>query len=350
MKSLLFLSCLLNTACFDALKGEDDPEDDDEPRREGQIQGDCTDGEDNDDDDDIDCDDSGCSDKPACNEEAVEDIDTEDTGTDTEDTGTDTEDTGTDTEDTDTNTEEPINEDAPVADCSVAPNPVTPPFTAATWDGSGSYDPNGEEIVMYYWELIQTPSGSASTLPYASGIQVADFYADLAGDYVGQLTVTNQSGLTDTCQAVLEAIPSQNLWVEMFWQHSGDDMDLHLLAPGGTLETDSDCYYGNCVGGGWFPLDWGQQGVTTDDPHLDLDDISAIGPENSNIESPETSGEYTVIVHDYPGSVYEGANDVTVNIYLAGSLIWSKTKTISGEDSYTNFANINWGTQTVTDL
>jgi hypothetical protein len=257
----------------------------------------------------------------------------------------------TDTSEEDTSEpDEPVNESAPVAECSVAPNPVTPPFTAATWDGSSSYDPNGEEIVMYYWELVDQPEGSAVTLPYASGIQVADFYADLAGDYIGQLTVTNQSGLTDTCQVTLEAVPSQNLWVEMFWQHSGDDMDLHLLAPNGTLETDSDCYYGNCVGGGWFPLDWGQQGVTADDPNLDLDDISAIGPENTNIESPETSGEYTVIVHDYPGSVYEGANEVTINIYLAGSLIWSKTKTISGEDSYTPFAKINWGSQSVTDL
>jgi len=246
--------------------------------------------------------------------------------------------------------EEPVHESAPVADCSVAPNPVTPPFMAATWDGSGSYDPNGEEIVIYYWELVDQPEGSAVTLPYASGIQAAGFYADLAGNYVGQLTITNQSGLTDTCQTILEAVPSQNLWVEMFWQYPGDDMDLHLLAPNGTLETDSDCYYGNCVGGGWWPLDWGQQGITTDDPNLDLDDISAVGPENTNIESPETSGEYTVIVHDYPGSVYEETNEVTINIYLAGSLIWSKTKTISGENSYTPFAKINWGSQSVTDL
>src|SRR6056300_1742237 len=89
--------------------------------------------------------------------------------------------------------EDPVNENAPFADCSVAPNPVTPPFTAAVWDGSGSYDPSGEEIVMYYWELIERPEGSAATLPYGSGIQVSGFYADLAGDYIAELTVTNES-------------------------------------------------------------------------------------------------------------------------------------------------------------
>jgi hypothetical protein len=263
-----------------------------------------------------------------------------------EDTGSNS--IGTDTATTDTSdpdTEEPINENAPMADCSVAPNPVTPPFEAAIWDGSGSTAGAGSPIAMYYWELVQKPEGSAASLPYQSGIKVSDFYADMAGDYVAQLTVTNEQGYSDTCQATLEAVPSQNLWVEMFWQHSGDDMDLHLLAPGGTKETDSDCYWANCT----FGLEWGAWGPD-DNPWLDLDDIQSTGPENINIEIPETTGEYTVIVHDYPGSVLETANDVTINIYLGSSLVWSKTKTITGEDSFTPFAKINWGHRIVTDL
>lgn len=251
----------------------------------------------------------------------------------------------------DTNTEETgdnqVNETAPTAVCSVAPNPVTPPFTPATFDGSGSYDQSGEEIVIYYWELFEKPTGSAATLPYSSGIQVSDFYADLAGDYVGQLTVTNQSGFTDTCSVVLQAIPAQSLWVEMFWQYPGDDMDLHLLAPNGILETDSDCYYANCS---WSGLDWGVAGVTADNPTLDIDDISGSGPENINIYAPETSGVYTVYVHDYPGSVYSGSNNVTINIYLNGSLVWTDTRPISIEDSYTPFSSINWATLSVTSL
>jgi hypothetical protein len=246
--------------------------------------------------------------------------------------------------------------DPPVADCSVAPNPVTPPFTAATWDGSASYDPNELEIVSYEWELIEKPEGSEAIFDVTTGVEIPDFYADLAGDYVGQLTVTNSDGLSASCEARLEAIPAQNLWVEMFWQHSGDDMDLHLLAPNGILESDTDCYYANCKAGDpndpWYSggLDWGIQGVIEDDPFLDLDDISAAGPENINIESPETAGEYKVVVHDYPGSVYQDANEVTVNVYLDGILLWTNTKAISGEDSYTEFAIINWGTGTVTGL
>jgi len=256
----------------------------------------------------------------------------------------------TDTADTtiDTGIEETgdnqIDESAPVAVCSVAPNPVTPPFTPATFDGSNSYDMSGNTIVSYYWELVEQPEGSAALLPFNSGIYISDFYADLAGEYIGELTVTNDLGYTDTCRAVLEAIPAQSLWVEMFWQYPGDDMDLHLLAPGGILETNSDCYYANCS---WVGLDWGILGVTEDNPKLDIDDIPGTGPENINIYAPQTAGSYTVYVHDYPGSVYAGPNEVTINIYLNGLLVWSDTRPISIENSYTPFALIDWSTQTV---
>jgi len=245
--------------------------------------------------------------------------------------------------------EDPVNESAPVADCSVAPNPVTPPFQAATFDGSGSYDPSGSEIVMYLWELVEQPEGSSASLPYSSGIQVSDFYADLAGEYIAELTVTNALGYSDSCRANLEAVPVQSLWVEMFWQYPDEDMDLHLLAPGGSLETDQDCYYANCTYNG---LDWGQPGIAEDDPSLDIDDIPGTGPENINIYSPQSNGTYTVYVHDYQGSTNDvyGTNEVTVNIYLNSTLVWTDTRTISGEDTYTPFASINWATQTVTPL
>lgn len=68
MKHLLFLSFLLNISCFEAEKSEDE-EEEDSNAQEGNIQGDCLDGEDNDDDGYIDCDDSGCTGKPACDED-----------------------------------------------------------------------------------------------------------------------------------------------------------------------------------------------------------------------------------------------------------------------------------------
>lgn len=234
----------------------------------------------------------------------------------------------------------------PIAVCSVAPNPVTPPFEAATWDGSGSYDPDGLTIDRYRWTLLSQPDGSTLSIS-GSGATSNPFTPQIAGTYTGQLVVTNSAGVdSNPCTVDLEAVPAEDLWIEMYWQFSGDDMDLHLLAPGrgtSSMETSWDCYYANCVGSG---LNWGGPG-REDNPTLDLDDIPGTGPENINIEAPE-NGTYTVVVHDYPGSTYSGANNVTINIYLDGALEWTDTRAISGENSYTTFAEVDYATRTVT--
>ena len=239
--------------------------------------------------------------------------------------------------------------DAPVAVCSVSPDVVRPITDSASFLGSESYDPAGLEL-EYDWKLVDRPVGSTANMPTGSGADRHGFAADLAGEYVAELTVTNSGGVASTpCEAILTAEPVEALWVEMFWEHAGDDMDLHLLAPGGALETSTDCYFANCKttwGGG---LDWGVPGDSSDDPILDLDDIPNTGPENINIDVPEDA-TYTVIVHDYPGSVFTAGNPVTVNIYLDGSLQWTDTRVISGEDTYTTFATIDVATSTVTSM
>ena len=148
-------------------------------------------------------------------------------------------------QETDEDTFEPATEEGqpPVAVCDVSPNPVNPPFESATWDGSGSYDPAGGSL-SYYWQLIDYPEGTTATISSPNNAVVSGFTPDLAGNYTGRLIVTNQAGLEDSCEATLEAVPTQNLWIEMYWEHPDDDMDLHLIAPNlnwqSYKETDSD--------------------------------------------------------------------------------------------------------------
>ena len=240
--------------------------------------------------------------------------------------------------------------DKPVAVCSVAPNPVHPPFESAAWSAAGSTDPEGQTITTYTWSLVSRPSGSSVSMPSCSGPTCSGFTPDLAGTYTGRLVVKTADGRTsDPVECELTAVPTEGLWIEMYWVHSNDDMDLHLIAPGGTINDffgNTDCYYANCTYGG---VEWGAAGAS-DNPTLDLDDIPGVGPENINISSP-ASGTYTVAVVDYTGSTpdYSGANDVTVNIYIGGALVWSDTRAMSGETTE-YFATISWPARTVSPL
>ena len=105
------------------------------------------------------------------------------------------------------------------------------------------------------------------------------------------------------------------------------------------MGSDSDCYFGNCTpeDGG---LDWGVVNDNRDDPFLDLDDVAGVGPENINIEEP-VDGVYRVLVHDWPDSVNNATNSVTVKIYLDGEAIWTDTRNIAGEDTVTEFATVD---------
>jgi hypothetical protein len=226
---------------------------------------------------------------------------------------------------------------APTVAPTVSPSVVSPPFEAATFD-AGSMD---EDIAWYVWSLVSAPEGSAVFLP-PYGDSTVSFTPDLAGSYEVSVEATDRAGHSSEPGTVaLEAVPAHALWIEMFWSLPGDDMDLHLLAPGGTLETDLDCYYLNCVGGG---LDWGVRGDAADDPSLDLDDISGVGPENINITSPQ-DGSFEVWVHDYQdsfgsGNGSAGANEVTLQVWIDGVMVWSRTRTVHGEDSYTSFCSV----------
>ncbi len=232
----------------------------------------------------------------------------------------------------------------PIAVCSASPAEAYALYDSVTWIGRESFDPSGYEITDYEWGIISRPTGSTAQMP-AGGADRANFLADVVGDYAAQLVVTNEVGVqSEPCIAYLEATPAQDLWIELYWTHSGDDMDLHVVRGSDALwANNGDCHWQNCVGRG---LDWGTSGDSSDDPSLDIDDIGGTGPENINIFSP-TESTYEVWVHDYPGSVYQAANEVTVNVYMLGVLEWSDTRTISGEDSTTHYATIDWDNRSV---
>jgi hypothetical protein len=186
-------------------------------------------------------------------------------------------------------------------------------------------------------------------MPLGAAANRAGFTPDLAGTYTASLTVVNPVGLeSPPCTASLEAVPTDALWIEMYWQQAGDDMDLHLVRADGELETSNDCYYANCSST-WTRLDWGERGDETDDPELALDDIPGTGPEVIAIEAPEAA-TFTAYVQDFAGSVYEGENDVTMNVYVDGARVWTDTRDVDEEGASVPFVEVDWRDGTLTAL
>ncbi|MCB9741605.1 MAG: choice-of-anchor D domain-containing protein [Alphaproteobacteria bacterium] len=196
------------------------------------------------------------------------------------------------------------------------PRDPSPPDTI-TLDGSDSYDPNGYAIVEYTWALIETPRGPTATEP-ADNLEetsdaFADLYLDLAGTYEVQLQVKNEFGVTSAPAVYrVDAIPADDIHVELIWDTHQADLDLHMLADtGATLfdRPDDVCWCNP------HP-NWGDSLTDADDPRLDIDDVAGSGPENINITEP-ADGEYPVRVHYFDDN-NDGAVTATVIFYLNG--------------------------------
>jgi len=198
--------------------------------------------------------------------------------------------------------------DYPVAviDC---PTSVDPP-TTLDLDGTGSYDPNGYEPLLYEWAVTKSPSSNDVDVddPEAS---FTSLDVNLAGTWEVSLSVENSAGVRsapDTCE--FEALPEDALHVELTWDSPNADVDLHLMQSGYEFyEEPGDCCWCNPN------PSWGETG-SADDPELALDNRTGYGPENIKVYSP-VEGEYPVRVHYY-SDLGGGTTVATVTIWIDG--------------------------------
>jgi len=94
------------------------------------------------------------------------------------------------------------------------------------------------------------------------------------------------------------------------WPKLGADVDLHLVQPGGAINTLGDCYFDN------RSPDWGVASNVCDDPRLDVDCISQCTIENIRLSSPVT-GTYSIKVHYYSDHG-RGPTPAQVTLWLKG--------------------------------
>ena len=94
------------------------------------------------------------------------------------------------------------NNAAPTAAATGPSKPVAV-GTIVTLDGSGSHDPENQAIT-FVWTAIAVPQGSAATLSSATA-KAPTFTADIAGDYVFQLVVSDGAKTSDPVTVSVKA-------------------------------------------------------------------------------------------------------------------------------------------------
>jgi hypothetical protein len=235
---------------------------------------------------------------------------------------------------------------APV--CAIA-NPGTVPIgSLAILDGSGSYDPGNNVPLTYAWQMLSKPGGSNATLTDITGPN-PELTPDQPGSYSFQLDVTNTLGIQDaqSCFATLTARPADDLYVEMIWDNLPVDVDLHLLAPGGTFDSPAT----DCNGYNQNPTGFS---ATCSDAHL-----TGPGPDWAADADP-ASGTYTVdaVYYSSHGAANPAVN-VTVRIYIYGVVSGVFTQQLTQANSNLTscagvscwqVATIDWPSGTITAI
>lgn len=211
---------------------------------------------------------------------------------------------------------------------------TAPPRTTVTLDGKGSSDPNGLTPLVYHWALEGIPEGSATSGLVNDATDLTYLPLDIAGDYTVSLAVTNTDGVTSApARHTIHAIPTEALHVELSWDAVAADLDLHILnGADNFFQNPNDCNW--CNQG----PDWGEIG-SADDPSLDIDDRSGLGPENINILAP-ADGVYPVLVHYFEDNG-DDATVATVRIYLNGALFDTFSHILYRDEVWT-VGDINW--------
>lgn len=235
---------------------------------------------------------------------------------------------------------------APVAD--IAMLGVAAPGQTISLDGSASMDPDGDTPLTYQWALRSKPL-SSNTRIAAADQALTSMTLDPAvpGAYEVQLDVTDAQGVKSCTPArtTVVAAPAQKLLVEMFWDNTETDLDLHVLRTktSALFSIPDDCHYQNRT------PDWGQPGAT-DDPELVRDALTGYGPEVFGYVNPiDTTYRVEVVFNNELLSMMP-ASKATVRVYLYGVLKAEVSKTLLKKGDVWKVVDVTWPSGEVTPV
>ncbi len=231
----------------------------------------------------------------------------------------------------------------------IAPLGTSAPGREVVLDGTGSVDPDGDAPLAYQWVLRSRPVGAqASIADPAVARTVLRLDAAVPGEYEVELSVTDAAGARSVmpARARVVAAPAQQLLVEMFWDNAATDMDLHVLrTPDAVLgSSPEDCHYANP-----HP-DWGEAGVTGDDPELLRDALTGYGPEVFGYLEPVAGSYRVAVVFARENGAADPRGTVTVRVYEGGVVKGELRRMLSHQGDTWFVADVAWPSGAITEV
>lgn len=238
-------------------------------------------------------------------------------------------------------TAEPVSEEPMIPVALAGVSQEAKRAVSIMFDGTTSYDPDDETATLQYqWTLESQPEGSTVSF-IDTETATPKIAGDLLGDYVVSLVVTDEDALvSEPSFTMLSVVPYEHLIVNLTWDVSELDLDLHLLRPDGTYYSEGDCFFANPE------PDWGITGDIMDNPMLLTDDEGWEARESIELLRPEES-TYTILVHHY--NQRDAAIPYTTpHIEIVGDgVVISATDTprLTSEGLVMTIGKVDWRTQ-----
>jgi VCBS repeat-containing protein len=191
-------------------------------------------------------------------------------------------------------------------------------------------------------EATLSVNGATSTTPVTNGFFSQERNV-LSGWNTITVTVTSAQGCSASDTITIWAeISTAGIRIELTWNTNYDDVDLHLVRPGGTYRVPpGDCYFAN------MNPDWDNSGGSSaGDPSLDIDNMWGYGPENITLVAPPYNGTYQVIIHFWSDDPPETGTTATVRIWINDVLVFTASRTLVYNQVW-HCAQIQWPSGTV---
>ena len=254
-------------------------------------------------------------------------------------------------------------------------------------DGSSSFNfNNDDEVLTYEWVVVERPAGSTAQVVerYFNPADTSDgglsddlstpygmFYADMVGEYIFRLVVTNNLNLrspSDRCPQpeeettiIVNSVPNEAIYVTLTWSTPGDedlsdpinaDVDLYFRHPRAERwATGFDIDLWTCNYANPNP-DWGSVGPEGN-PQLN-NDLSSVNYESLLLSEPEftdqisASSAYRIGVHYYastsllPDIGDFGPSNVIIKVYFREDLVGTFERELTSTGHFWEVADITW--------